>query len=157
MIGSALIDTETFHLVWLKIVSRPYPNWTYRVASPVDFGKVMVEVPVGCSDLFSSIDWFYWSKISFKFFVQSFFLNCVYHIYWISVYWSWNLSSNVLKNCLWDISKPDISILFPRRFVGGHGKGAGFCDFTCIHQYIDCLQGSSSSLTIFGGLLEIDL
>ena len=34
---------------------------------------------------------------------------------------------------------------FSRRFVEGCGKGAGFCDITCCHQYIDCIQGSSSS------------
>ena len=41
-------------------------------------------MPFGCSDLFTSTDWFYWSKISVKFFIQSFFcwlLNFVYHIF----------------------------------------------------------------------------
>ena len=35
-------------------------------------------------------------------------------------------------------------------------EGEGFCDLTYYHQYIDWLQGRSWSLTIFGGLLEID-
>ena len=35
--------------------------------------------------------------------------------------------------------------LSPHRFVTGRGKGASFCDLNCLHQYIDCLQGSYSS------------
>ena len=72
-------------------------------------------------------------------------LTCVYHIYCISVHLSWNFSSGVLENCKWDVSKPDTQILFPRSFTEGRGEGAGFCDFTCCHQCIDWLQGSSSS------------
>ena len=56
----------------------------------------------------------------FRFFVQAFFcclLNFVYHIYWISVHWSWNLSSFELANCQWDVSKPYIWICFSCRFV----------------------------------------
>ena len=34
-------------------------------------------------------------------------------IYWISVYWPWNLSSGLIENCLWAVSKPDIRIFFP--------------------------------------------
>ena len=40
----------------------------------------------------------------------------MYHIYWISVHWSWNLSSGVLANCWWNVFKPDIHIWFPCRF-----------------------------------------
>ena len=103
------------------------------------------------SHLFASFDYFAWSKISFKLFVQSSFcwlLTCVYHIYWISVHLSKNLSLGVLENCQCDISKPAIRILFPHSFMEGHGEGASFCGFACNHQYIDCLQGSYSSSSI---------
>ena len=76
------------------------------------------------------------SKISFKIFVQAFFcslLTCVYHIYWISVYWSWNLSLGVLENLQWNLSKQGIQIHLPCRFVEGCDKGANFYDFTCCH------------------------
>ena len=56
------------------------------------------------------------SKISFILFVQDLFccfLTRVYHIYCISVHWYWNLSSGVIENCEWDVSKPDIQIFFP--------------------------------------------
>ena len=79
--------------------------------------------------LFTSIDCFAWYKISLKFFAQNFFcwlFTCVYHIYWNSVHWSWNASSNVLSNCYWAISKPAIYICFRHRFVEGTGEGAIF-------------------------------
>ena len=44
-------------------------------------------------------------------------------IYWISVRWSWNLSSSMLANFLRAISKADLRIFFPIRFVEGHGYG----------------------------------
>ena len=47
--------------------------------------------------------------------------------------------------------------LFPCRIVEGCGEGAGFCDCTCFNKYIDWIQGSYSSLSVFGGLLAIDL
>ena len=97
-------------------------------------------VPVGCSDLFISIYWFSWSKISFKFFVKSFFcwlLTFVYHIHWISIHWSWNLYSGVLANFQWAVSKPDIQSCFLRSFVRDIGKIAGVFDSTCRHQYIN--------------------
>ena len=34
-------------------------------------------------------------------------LASVYHIYWISVHLSQNLSLGVIKNCEWDVSKPE--------------------------------------------------
>ena len=45
------------------------------------------------------------------------------HIYRISVCWYWNLSLGVLENCLWAVSKPDIWIGLPRRFVEGCDEG----------------------------------
>ena len=36
-------------------------------------------------------------------------------------------------------------------------KGDSFCDCTCCNEYINYLQGSSSSMTVVGGLLVIDL
>ena len=61
-------------------------------------------------------------------------LTCVYHIYWISIHWSLNLSSGVLEKCQWNVSKSDIQTFFPCRFVKCHGESAGCCDFTCSHQ-----------------------
>ena len=90
-----------------------------------------IVVLVGFSDLFASIYCFDWSKISFELFVQAFFcwlLTCVYHIYWIRVNWSWNLTLVVLTNCMWVVSKPDILICSPCRFVEVCGEGTGFCD-----------------------------
>ena len=45
----------------------------------------------------------------------------------------------------------------PRRFVEVHGKDSGLFYFTCCHQYIHWIQGSSLNLTISGVLLEIDI
>ena len=86
-----------------------------------------------------------WSKKSFKLFSKSFFcwmFTCVYHIYWIIVHWYWNLSLGVIENCQWSISKPDMRICFPCRFVEGCGEVSGFCDLTYCHEYIDWLQGN---------------
>ena len=152
MIRSVLIDPETCLRVWLKIICGPYLNRMYRFASPVGLWKVMVRVPVGCSAFFASIYCFSWSKISFRFFIQAFFcsfLTCVYHIYWIIIHWFWNLSSGFIENFQWDVYKPDIQICFPHRFVEGRGEGAGFFCFACLRQYIDCIQGISSSLNLF--------
>ena len=119
-----------------------------RICLPHSFVEGRDKGAVGCSDLFASIDCFDWSKISFKFYVKALFcwlLTCVNHIYWIRVHWSINLSTGVLENCQWAVSKPDIRIWFPRRFLVGYDEGAGFCDFTFCHQYIDWLQVNSSS------------
>ena len=86
--------------------------------------------------------------ISFNFFAQSIFcwlLTCVYHIYWIRVNWYWHLSLGVIANFQSAVSKQEIRICFPHRILEGHGERSGFCDFTCCNQYIDWLQGSSSS------------
>ena len=64
-------------------------------------------------------------------------LTCVYHIYLISVNWYWNLSSCVIVNCHWAVSKPDIQICPPCRFGEGRGEGCAFCDCTCHNKYID--------------------
>ena len=73
-------------------VSKPYIQIS---PPPAGFWMVVVSILVGCSDFFSTIDCFAWYKISSKLLVQDFFhylLTCVYHIYWISVHWYWNLS-----------------------------------------------------------------
>ena len=44
-IVSAFIDTETFPQVWFKIFIGPYPNQTYRFASPEGLWKVVARVP----------------------------------------------------------------------------------------------------------------
>ena len=67
--------------------------------------------------------------VSFKLFVQSIFclfLTCMYHIYWISVHWSWKLSSGVIANRQWSVSKPYIRSCFPRKLAEGGGKGLSF-------------------------------
>ena len=136
-IGSGFIDPETFPRVWFKIVCGPYPNRTYGFDPPVVFWKVEPRVPVGCSDLFASIDCFAWYKMYFRFFVQALFcclLTYVYHIYWISVHWSWNLSLGVIASCQWSLSNPDVRIFFSCRFVEVLGEGDSFCDFTCHNQ-----------------------
>ena len=102
-----------------------------------------MRVTVGCSDLFDSIYCFAWSKIYSKFFVRDFFcwlFTCVYFINWINVHWSWNLSLVVLENCQWAISKPDICIFSPHRFVEGCGEGDSFWYFAYRHQYIYWLK-----------------
>ena len=96
-------------------------------------------------------------KTSVKILIQAFFcwfLTCVYHIYWISVNWSWKLSLGFIENGQWAIYKLDMWICSPRRFVEGCGSGDGFCDCACCNWYINWIQGSSRSLKCFGGLLE---
>ena len=90
------IDLISVHWSWNlslgfleKNLCGPYPNRTYGFSSPAGLWKVVARVTVGCSELFTSIDWFAWSKISFNFFVQAFFflsLTCFYHLYWILVH-----------------------------------------------------------------------
>ena len=46
-----------------------------------------------------------------------FLFNCVYHIHWISVHWFWNFFPGVIEIFQWAVSKPDIRICFPCRFV----------------------------------------
>ena len=102
--------------MWLKTFYGPYPNWTYGFSSTADVWKVVARVPVGCSDLLASIDWYTLSKMSFDFFVQTFFcwlLACVYHIYWIIVHWPWILSLGVIANFQWSVSKLDMQISSP--------------------------------------------
>ena len=104
---------------------------------PAGLWKAALRVLVGWSGLFASIDNFSWSKISFKLFVQAlfcWFLTSVYHIYWIHINWSWNLSLVVLENCQWSVSKTDTQIYYPHRSVEGRDEGDGFCDFTSHHQ-----------------------
>ena len=107
------------------------------------------------SYLLASINFFAWNKISLKLFFQAsvcWLLTFMYHIYWIVVHWSWNLSSGMIKTFQWAVSKPDIWICFPCRFLEGCGEGDGFLNFKCFHKYIDWIQGSSSiysSLKLF--------
>ena len=148
LIGSEFIDIETCTRVFLQIFCGKYLNWPYRSASLTGLCKVVTRVPVGCSNLLTSIDCFSWYKISLKFFVQAFFywfFNAVYYIYCISTHCSLNLSSGVLEHFQRAVSKPDIRICFPHRFVEGRGRGDDFCYLTCRHQYIDWIQGSYSS------------
>ena len=54
------------------------------------------------------------------------FLTCVYWIHCIIIYWSWNLSLDVIGNFLRAVSKLDIWICFTHRIVEGCGKGTGW-------------------------------
>ena len=97
-------------------------------AYPTGLWKVLEMVPFGCSDLFASMYCFDWSKISFKLFVQAlfcWFLTCVYFIQWISAHWSLNLSLGMLANCLLAVSKLDIHLCSPHKFLEGSGEGDG--------------------------------
>ena len=91
------------------------------------------------------------SETTFKLFIFALFcllLTCVYHIHLISVHLPWILSLGVIVNLQWDVSKPDIQICFPCRFVEGHGEGASYCDCNCCNKYIDWIQRNSSSYSI---------
>ena len=104
----------------LWVVSKPY----IRISFPTGLWKVVAMVLVRCSDFFTLIEYFPWSKISFNLFNQILFcwlLTWSYHMNWISVHWSWNLSLCVSENCQCDISKHKIWIYFPCRFVEGPG------------------------------------
>ena len=61
-------------------------------------------------------------------------VTCVYHIYWIIIHWPRKLSSGVIANLQWDVSKMDIQICPPQRLVECCSEGDVFCDFTCRHQ-----------------------
>ena len=132
---AGLREIERERLFILKLVlgcvthfCGKYQNWTYIFASPTCLWKVMARVLIGSSDLFESIDCFGWSKISFEFSIQSFFcwfLTCIYCIYCISAHWYRSLSSGVLANCMWPVSKSGIQLWFPWRFVEGCGEVAG--------------------------------
>ena len=127
--GKSSIDLETFTWVWLQIIFGKYPNRTYGFSSRTGLWKVATRVPVRCSELFASIDCFAWYKISFKLFAQDLFcwlLTIVYHIYWIRVHWSWNLSLGVIANIQWAVSKPYIQICVYHRFLEGRGEGDVF-------------------------------
>ena len=81
----------------------------------------------------------------------------MYFIYWISVCWSWKLSWGVLENFQWDLSKMDIHIFFPRRFVEGRGEGAEFWGFAYHHQYNYWIQVNHVKvflLSFFSGVEE---
>ena len=152
------IDPETCTRVCYQIFCGTYPNRTYRSDYPTCFCKVVVRVLVGFSDLFTSIYCFDLSKISFKLFVQVLFyslLTYLYHIHCISTHWSWNLSSVVLENWQWVVSKPDIRNFFPCRFVECRGKGSGFFWFHLPSSIYNWFQGiSSSSLLLVFALSE---
>ena len=67
---------------------------------------VVARVPVGCNWVLTSINAFYWSRISFKFINQDFLcwlLNYLFWIHWIGNHWYWNLSSGVLHTKQWNI------------------------------------------------------
>ena len=104
-------------------------------------------MPVKCNFLLKPIDWFDLSKISLKFFTEAYFcwfLACVYWIYWISIYWSPNLSFGVFANRLWFVSKTDVWILFPHRLVAR----VTFFSYTFHYQFIDLLQGNNIKVLV---------
>ena len=56
-IGSAFIDPENCHGVWLKILSGPYPNRTYRFCPPQVEGRVGDAGFCDSTCLHQYIDW----------------------------------------------------------------------------------------------------
>ena len=53
-----------------------------------------------------------------------------------------------VSNFQWAVSKPYIWICLPCRFVEDNDEGVGFCNFTCLHQYIDWIQGSTKFIQV---------
>ena len=57
----------------------------------------------------------------------------------IIVHWYWNLSSGVLENCQWAVSKKDIRIWSPHRFVQDLVKGSGWVFILVCINWLLCL------------------
>ena len=119
----------------------------------------MVRVPAECNLLLTLIDWFAWSKISFKLFTQTFFcwlLTSLYCIYWISIHWYWNLSSVVIEKFLW----PYPSLTYVLASPQGCGKSWlvwRFCSYTCHHQFIYRLQGNHIKVSLSSSVKHFSL
>ena len=145
-----LINHIIVHWSWnlsLGVVIGTYANLTYVSSFPAGLWKVMARFPVGCSDMFALIYWFAWSKISFKLFIQyllCWFLTCVYHNYWISIHWSWNVSSVCVRKFPIGCIQTGHTDFLPLQVYGRLWWGCRFFYFTCLHQYIHYPQGSSS-------------
>ena len=159
---STFIDTKTCLQVCLEIVCGAYPNRKFGFASPAGLWKVVVRVMIECNCLLMLIDCFDWYKISFKFFVKALFcwlLTYVYCIYWIRVHWSWNLSLGVFANFLRAVSKSDIQIPPPQRFVEGRGEGAIYVIAFVIVNWLNIFKSkipSSSCWLLFTLVLSVE-
>ena len=135
--------SRNLYLGVIKIVCGTYTNQTYRFSSPTVLWKVVTRVTVDCNCLLTSIDWFDWYKISFKFSTKYYFcwyLTCVYWSYWISANWYWSLSSGAIENLLWGVSKSYIQIWPPPQACKSSCRGCYFCRYTCNHQLIEWIQ-----------------
>ena len=160
LIVSAFVDPETCPWVWLKTSCGTYPNQAYVFASPAYLWKIMLRLMVGCSDLFASIYCFDWSKISFRFFVQTFFcwlLICV-----VNRCMSWRcmllvLSSGFIENFQLVVSKPGIQICFLHSFVEGCGECAVFLWFHPVPSINWLTSRQLLNFEFFYGFLSIDL
>ena len=106
LIISELIDTDIFPREWLKIVCGLYINWTHGFDSPTVLRKIVSRVMVVCNFLLMSINCFSWYKNPSKLITQCFhcwLLTFVFFVYWIRMYWSWNLSVGVNVNIMWAV------------------------------------------------------
>ena len=137
------IDCIIFHWYWYlylgvaALFCGPYPNWIYRSSSLARLRKVMERVQIGRSYLPLFIKHFDIQRVVRRMYIL---------IYQISIHWSWYLSSGVIENCLWAVSKPDIQICFPRRLEEGRGEDASrsFVFYMCMEEG-DLLEGGCRS------------
>ena len=116
-IRSSFIDTETFTPVCLQIFCGTYPNRTYRFASPTGFcGRLRWGCWLGVQTCFIQIDFFYWWKVSFKFFIKVLYFYCwlVYVIFFGSGFidpetcaWVWlQIFSGLYPNQAYGFASP---------------------------------------------------
>ena len=80
--------------------------------------------------------------------------TCLYCIYWISAHWSWNFSLGLIVNFLWAVSKPDICIFFPWRFLESHDTGAGCVITLVVINWLNDFKATTSRFWWKFGVLE---
>ena len=106
----------------------------------------LIELTFGYFNFNLEYSWFFelqFNRYKLLLFIQSFIHQILYfgvlviifallivdlfvHIDRIRYHGSWNLFPVVLEHFLWAVSKPDIPICFPCRFVEGPGEGDGW-------------------------------
>ena len=73
------------------------------------------------------------------FILASLIVDLFVFVNWASIHWSRNLSSAVISNCLWVVSKSDICIFFPHRLVEGCDEVAGWVQLIFGINWLLCL------------------